>query len=361
MKAHKPWFAAVLLSAICASIDSSAEDTSMARQTSIAAARLPVEGEFPTLAPSTAWLNSQPLSAADLRGKVVLIDFWTYTCVNWRRTLPYVRAWAHKYANQGLVVIGVHTPEFSFERDIDNVRRVAKDQAVDYPIAIDSDYAIWNAFENQYWPALYFVDAQGHIRHHQFGEGDYEQSELIIQQLLAEAGHSSFERQLVSVEGHGAEAAADWRSLRSSETYLGYARSETFASPGGALLNQRRVYAAPARMKLNDWALAGDWTTHSESAVLNQANGKITYRFHARDVHLVMGPAAHGASIRFRVSIDGQPPGVSHGVDVDDEGRGTAREPRMYQLIRQQVPIADRQFEIEFLDPGAEVFVFTFG
>jgi thiol-disulfide isomerase/thioredoxin len=361
MKSHQLWFLAVLLSALCASIDTSAEDTSMAQRTSIAAAELPVEGKLPSLGHATAWLNSEPLSAADLRGKVVLIDFWTYTCINWRRTLPYLRAWEQKYRDSGLVVIGVHTPEFSFEKDIGNVRRVAKNQNVDYPIAMDSDYAIWNAFKNQYWPALYFVDAQGRIRHHHFGEGDYEQSEVIIQQLLAEAGHSSFERQVVSVEGHGAEAGADWRSLRSPEAYVGYARAERFASPGGELLDQPRVYAAPARLKLNELALAGDWTTKKESAVLNKANGKITYGFHARDLHLVMGPAAHGASVRFRVSIDGQPPGASRGVDVDAEGHGTVDEPRMYQLIRQPAPITDRQFEIEFLDPGAEVFVFTFG
>jgi thiol-disulfide isomerase/thioredoxin len=361
MKSHQLGFLAVLLGALCASIDTSAEDTSMVQRTSIAAAELPVEGKVPSLGHATAWLNSEPLSAADLGGKVVLIDFWTYTCINWRRTLPYLRAWEQKYRDNGLVVIGVHTPEFSFEKDIGNVRRAAKDQNVVYPIAMDSDYAIWNAFKNQYWPALYFVDAQGRIRHHQFGEGDYEHSEVIIQQLLAEAGHSSFERQLVSVEGHGAEAGADWTSLRSPEAYVGYARAERFASPGGELLDKPRVYAAPARLKLNELALAGDWTTKKESAVLNKANGKITYGFHARDVHLVMGPAARGASVRFRVLIDGQPPGASRGVDVDEEGHGTVDEPRMYQLIRQPVPIADRQFEIEFLDPGAEVFVFTFG
>jgi thiol-disulfide isomerase/thioredoxin len=319
------------------------------------------QGQLAPLSLATVWLNSQPLRAADLRGKVVLVDFWTYTCINWRRTLPYLRAWAQKYKDQGLIVIGVHTPEFSFEKDVDNVRRVAAEQQVGYPIAIDSDYAIWNAFENHYWPALYFIDAQGRMRHHQFGEGDYEQSEAMIQQLLAEAGHGSFERRSVSVAGNGAEAGADWTSLRSAETYVGYARSNSFASPGGALLDKPRVYAAPARMQLNEWAFAGDWTTKRESAVLNAADGKITYRFHARDVHLVMGTAARGASVRFRVSIDGQVPGASHGVDVDDAGHGTIDEPRMYQLIRQSAPIVDRQFEIEFLDPGAQVFVFTFG
>jgi thiol-disulfide isomerase/thioredoxin len=372
MKTNKLLVAAVLATASGAPNVAFVEELSVPQSTTSPEVRAPSPHDFPTaripnqpelasLERAGEWLNSQPLSAADLRGKVILVDFWTYTCINWRRTLPYLRAWAHKYGSQGLVVIGVHTPEFSFEKDIGNVRRAAKDEDVDYPIAMDSDYTIWNAFKNQYWPALYFVDAQGRIRHHQFGEGDYEQSEAIIQQLLAEAGHSSFERQPVSIAEHGAEAGADWKSLRSPETYVGYALAERFASPGGELLDQPRVYAAPARMQLNEWALAGDWTTKKEFAVLNKANGKITYRFHARDVHLVMGPAASGASVRFRVSIDGQPPGASHGVDVNDEGHGTADVPRMYQLIRQPAPIADRQFEIEFLDPGAEVFVFTFG
>jgi thiol-disulfide isomerase/thioredoxin len=345
MKANRCWLVAALL--LCASPIAAAEDITMAQLSSLQRA--------------SAWLNSQPLHAADLRGKVVLIDFWTYTCINWRRTLPYLRAWSQKYKDQGLVVIGVHTPEFSFEKDIDNVRRVASEQQVDYPIAIDSDHAIWNAFENQYWPALYFIDAQGNVRHHQFGEGEYEHSEAIIQQLLAEAGYESLERQRVSVAGQGAEAGADWKNLKSPETYVGFGRSESFASPGGAILDKPRVYASPARIELNDWALAGDWTMKRESAVLNNANGKINYVFHARDVHLVMGPGRRDASVRFRVSIDGQPPGASRGVDVDDQGFGTADEQRMYQLIRQTGPIADRRFEIEFLDPGVEVFVFTFG
>jgi thiol-disulfide isomerase/thioredoxin len=362
MKAQQRWVSAVLVSALCACImATSADDKSMVPRTSIEAARLPVEGQIPSLARATAWLNSEPLRAQDLRGKVVLIDFWTYTCINWRRTLPYVRAWAQKYRDQGLVVIGVHTPELSFEKDIDNVRRIAQEQQVDYPIAIDSEYAIWNAANNHYWPAAYLVDAQGRIRHHQFGEGDYEQFEVIIQQLLVEAGHSSFERQLVSVEGQGAEASADWGNLRSPETYVGYASAENFASPGGAARDRPGDYATPARLQLNEWAFAGNWTVRKEFAALNKANGTISYRFHARDLHLVMGPAARGASIRFRVLLDGQPPGPSHGVDVDDEGHGRLDESRMYQLIRQPAAITDRQFEIEFLDPGAEVFIFTFG
>jgi thiol-disulfide isomerase/thioredoxin len=326
-----------------------------------AAVQLPTEGELPSFSGATAWLNSPPLAAAGLRGKVVLIDFWTYTCINWLRTLPYVRAWAEKYREHGVVVIGVHTPEFSFEHDLENVRRAAKDMRVAYPIAIDNDYAIWDAFNNHYWPALYLVDAQGRIRSHQFGEGAYEQSEMILQQLLAEAGIGGIAHELVSVDAQGAEAAADWGDLRSPENYLGDARTENFASPGGAVLDQPRVYAAPARFSLNHWALAGDWTVEREATVLNKANGRIAYRFHARDLHLVMGPAARGTSVRFRVFIDGQAPGAAHGIDVDEQGNGTVTEQRLYQLIRQPKPIADRQFEIEFLDAGVEAFVFTFG
>jgi thiol-disulfide isomerase/thioredoxin len=323
--------------------------------------RLPIEGELPSLGGATGWLNSQPLTVAGLRGKVVLIDFWTYTCINWLRQLPYVRAWAERYRDQGLVVIGVHTPEFAFERDLDNVRRAARDMRVDYPIAIDNDYAIWRAFNNSYWPALYFVDAQGHIRHHHFGEGEYEQSEMTIQQLLTEAGIGGIGNDLVSVDARGAEAAADWGSLRSPENYLGYERTVNFASPGGAVLDERQVYAAPEQLRLNDWALSGDWTLEQQAVVLNEANGRIAYRFHARDLHLVMGPAARGTSVRFRVLIDGQPPGDAHGIDVDEQGNGTVSEQRMYQLIRQPKPIDDRQFEIEFLDSGVEAFAFTFG
>jgi thiol-disulfide isomerase/thioredoxin len=331
------------------------------QQMTPAAARLPIEDEFPSLGSATGWLNSQPLTAAGLRGKVVLIDFWTYSCINWLRSLPYVRAWADKYKDQGLVVIGVHAPEFGFEKDVDNVRRAVKDMRIDYPVAIDNDHAIWRAFNNEYWPALYFVDAQGHIRHHQFGEGDYEQSERIIQQLLAEAGIGGIDHELVSVDARGAEAAADWGSLKSPENYVGHERTENFASPGGAALDKRRVYAAPAQLRLNHWALSGDWTVGKQAIVLNQANGRIAYRFHARDLHLVMGPAAPGTPARFRVLIDGQPPGAAHGIDVDDQGNGTVTEPRLYQLIRQPKRIADRQFEIEFLDSGVEAFAFTFG
>ncbi len=326
-----------------------------------AAVPLPIEGELPSLGGATAWLNSSPLSAADLRGNVVLIDFWTYTCINWLRTLPYVRAWAEKYRDHGVLVIGVHTPEFPFEHDLENVRRAAKDMKVSYPIAIDNDYAIWSAFDNHYWPALYLVDVQGRIRHHHFGEGGYEQSEMMIQQLLAEAGIGGIAHELVSLDARGAEAAADWGDLRSPENYVGDARTENFASPGGAVVDKPRVYTFPARFSLNQWALAGEWTVEREAMVLNTANGRIAYRFHARDLHLVMGPAARGTSVHFRVLIDGQVPGAAHGSDVDEQGNGTVTDQRLYQLIRQPKPIAERQFEIEFLDAGVEAFVFTFG
>src|SRR6266704_3699569 len=326
-----------------------------------AAVPLPFEGELPSLSGATAWLNPPPLTAAGLRGNVVLIDFWTYTCINWLRTLPYVRAWAEKYRDHGVVVIGVDTPEFPFEHDLENVRRAAKDMKVEYPIAIDNDYAIWYAFDNHYWPALYLVDAQGHIRYHLCGEGAYEQSEMMIQHVLAEAGIGGFAHELVSVDASGVEAAADWDSLRSAENYVGYERTEHFASPGDAVLDTPHVYAFPARFSLNQWALAGEWTVGEQTIALNAANGRIAYRFHARDLHLVMGRASRGTSVRFRVFLDGQAPGAAHGSDVDEQGNGTVTDQRLYQLIRQPKPIADRQFEIEFLDAGVEAFAVTFG
>jgi len=332
-----------------------------ARRVTSAVAQLPVEGEMPSLGGATGWLNSQPSAAGSPRGKVVLVQFCTYTCINWLRTLPYVRAWAEKYEGRGLAVVGVHTPEFEFEKDVENVRRALKEMKVVYPVALDSDYAIWRAFENRYWPALYFVDARGRVRHHHFGEGEYEQSERVIQQLLAEAGVGGVGQELVSVDAGGAEAAADWGSLKSPENYVGYERSENFASPGGAIPDKSRVYAAPAQSGLNQWALAGDWTVGKQAVVLNKAGGRIVYGFHARDLHLVMGPSARGASVRFRVTLDGQPPRAAHGVDVDEQGNGAVTAQRLYQLIRQPKPIADRRFEIEFLDAGAEAFAFTFG
>jgi thiol-disulfide isomerase/thioredoxin len=331
------------------------------RATTHPAALLPVEGRMPSLDSATGWLNSPPLTAADLRGHVVLINFWTYTCINWLRTLPYLRTWADKYEDQGLLVIGVHTPEFDVEHDLDNVRRATKDLRIDYPVAIDNDYAIWNAFGNRYWPAFYFVDAQGQIRHHRFGEGDYEMSEMILQQLLTEAGSSGIGHELVSVDPGGVEAAADWANLQSPENYLGYERTENFASPDGAVLDTPHVYAAPTRLRLNHWALAGNWTVHRQAVALHRAGGRIVYRFHARDLHLVMGPAAPETPVRFRVLIDGQPPGAAHGTDIDDQGNGTVTEPRLHQLIRQPGPVTERTFEVVFLDPGVQAYAFTFG
>jgi thiol-disulfide isomerase/thioredoxin len=327
-----------------------------------AAARLPVEGSLPSLAGATQWLNSPPLTAEGLRGRVVLVDFWTYTCINWLRTLPYVRAWAHKYADHGLVVIGVHTPEFDVEHDLDNVRRAVTDLHVDYPVAVDNDYAVWTAFDNHYWPALYFADAHGQIRHHRFGEGDYEQSEMVLQQLLTEAGTSGeLDHDLVAVDPTGVEVAADWDSLWSPENYLGYERTENFASPDGAVFDAPHAYAAPARLRLNHWALAGAWTVRRQAVVLDQAGGRLAYRFHARDLHLVMGPAAPGSPVRFRVQLDGQPPEAAHGADVDEQGDGVVTEPRLHQLLRQPGPITERTFEVTFLDPGVHAYAFTFG
>jgi len=327
----------------------------------MSSAQLPVEGRLPSFDGATEWLNSPPLTTAELRGKVVLVNFWTYTCINWLRQLPYVRAWAGKYSGHGLVVIGVATPEFGFEHDLGNVRRAVRDMRVDYPVAVDNDYAVWGAFDNHYWPALYFADAQGRIRHHNFGEGEYQQSEMVIQQLLAEAGSEGAGRDLVSVEARGIEAPADWASLRTPETYAGYERTENFASPGGAVPGKRHVYQVPAELRLNHWALAGDWTMDEQAATLNEAGGQISYRFHARDLHMVMGPGAPDAPGRFRVLIDGQPPGPAHGGDVDDQGHGTVAEQRLHQLIRQPGPITDRTFEITFLDPDVQAYSFTFG
>ncbi len=327
----------------------------------MAAARLPSEGELASLDGATGWLNSPPLTPAGLRGKVVLVSFWTYTCINWLRQLPYLRAWAGKYAGHGLVVVGVHTPEFGFEHDVDNVRRAVTDLAVEYPVAIDSDYAVWTAFDNDYWPALYFADAEGQIRHHQFGEGEYQRSEMIIQRLLAEAGSDGIGRDLVSPDARGIEAPADWASLRTPETYTGYERAENFAPPGGAVPDRPHAYAVPPALRLNHWALSGTWTVAGQGATADAADARIAFRFHARDLHLVMGPAAPGTSVRYRVLLDGRPPGDAHGLDVDADGQGTLTEQRLHQLIRQPGPVTERTFEITFLDPGAQAFSFTFG
>jgi thiol-disulfide isomerase/thioredoxin len=325
------------------------------------ATQLPVEGELPSLAGATDWLNSEPLTPEALRGRPVLIEFWTFTCINWIRTLPYVRAWSEKYRDDGLVVLGVHTPEFGVERGVEHVRRAAADMRIDYPVALDSDYAIWRAFRNQYWPALYFADADGQIRYHRFGEGEYEYSEIVIQLLLKAAGVSDVSRELARVDPRGVEAPADWDHLRSPETYVGYARAENFASPGSAVRDQPRAYAPPDALRLNHWALAGDWTIGRQAAVLNAAGGGIMHRFHARDLHLVMAPTPEDQHVRFRVLLDGDTPGAADGIDTDEHGEGTVTQPRLYQLIREPGRITDRTFEIAFLDPGIRAYVFTFG
>ncbi|PRF17312.1 cytochrome c biogenesis protein DipZ [Burkholderia multivorans] len=329
-----------------------------------APAALPVEGTLPPLDGAVQWLNSPPLTAAALRGKVVLVDFWTYSCTNCLRTLPYTNAWARKYARYGLVVIGVHAPEFAFERDIGNVKKAVRDLGIDYPVAIDNRYAIWRAFNNEYWPAHYFVDAHGRIRRHHFGEGEYAESERAIQSLLAEAGHPDALNVPVGLTGgpaQGALAAADSADVRSPETYVGYARAEDFASPGGVVRDAAHRYDAPAHPALNDWGLAGTWQVGAEHATLAAPAGRIVYRFHARDLHLVLGPGANGKPVRFRVTVDGAAPGDAHGSDVDAQGYGTVTGQRLYQLVRQPGAIADRTFSIEFLDAGVDAYAFTFG
>jgi thiol-disulfide isomerase/thioredoxin len=309
---------------------------------------------IPRLGGATEWLNSEPLGPAELRGHVVLVNFWTLTCINWLRQEPYVRAWSQAYRDEGLVVIGVHTPEFSFEHELDGVQRATKERAIDYPVAVDNDYEIWSAFDNQYWPALYFVDREEVIRDQHFGEGRYEQSERVIQQLLG------IEREPVTVEGLGVEAEADWDQLRTPETYLGYGHSEHFASPNGAALNKRRIYELPERLRLNHWGLAGEWTIGRENVVLEEAGGSIAFRFHGRDAHLVLSSGAR-EPIPFRLLLDGEAPGPSHGVDVDEDGNGVLRDGRLYQLVRQHDGVRERTLEITLLEPGAEAYVFTFG
>jgi cytochrome c biogenesis protein CcdA/thiol-disulfide isomerase/thioredoxin len=321
---------------------------------------LPVEDISPSFAGAADWLNTPPLTTEALKGKVVLVDFWTYSCINCLRAIPYVRAWAEKYKNQGLVVIGVHTPEFAFEQNIANVKRAVADLKIAYPVAIDNDYSIWRAFENHYWPAHYFIDAQGRVRYHHFGEGNYDESERVIQLLLKEAGHPDVSPKLVSVTASGAEAASDSSDVRSPETYVGYNRAENFASPEGAAHGVARVYTA-GTPRLNEWALSGDWTVGGEHADLNAKDGAIVYRFHARDLHLVLGPVPGHGPIRFRVTIDGEPPAESHGTDVDVEGQGIVDGQRLYQLVRQHGVITDHTFEIQFLDPGVQAYAFTFG
>jgi thiol-disulfide isomerase/thioredoxin len=325
------------------------------------AGELPVEGELPSFAGATGWLNSEPLTPEGLLGRVVLVDFWTYTCVNWLRTLPYVRAWDAKYAAQGLSTIGVHTPEFDFEHDVDNIVTQARALRVPYPIAVDSDYGVWNAFDNHYWPAVYIADAQGRIRYHHFGEGEYAMQEMVIQQLLLEAGADDVDPDLVSVDPVGLEVAADYQTLRSPETYLGYGQAIGMASPDGLRADQAHDYAPPSSLRLNEWALSGGWSISRRAATSTAPNARLAIRFQARDVNLVMGPATRGTAIPFRVSIDGQPATGAQGTDVNGDGNGAVAEQRTYQLIRQPAPIIERVVEIEFLDPGVELFCFTFG
>jgi len=325
------------------------------------APKLPVEGAIPSLDGAVQWLNSPPLTPEGLKGKVVLVDFWTYSCINCIRSVPYVRAWAEKYRSQGLVVIGVHAPEFAFEKDIGNVKKAVADFKITYPVAIDNNYAIWRAFDNQYWPADYIIDAKGLIRAHHFGEGDYVGTEKIIQQLLAEAGKAPVAGLVsTSVKASGAAAAADAGDVQSPETYVGYERAQNFVSPGGAVQDKPHTYSAQPTA-LNGWGLAGDWTVTSEHGALNAKDGAIVYRFHARDLHLVLGPGATGKPVRFRVTIDGKPPGAGHGVDTDAQGNGVVTGQRLYQLIRQSGPVADHTFQIQFLDPGVQAYAFTFG
>ncbi|MFN3778240.1 MAG: cytochrome c biogenesis protein DipZ [Brevundimonas aurantiaca] len=321
---------------------------------------LPVEGVMPPLSGATTWINSPPLTREQLRGKVVVVDFWTYSCINCLRALPYVRAWAEKYKDQGLVVIGVHTPEFAFEKSEANVREAVARLGAAYPVAMDNDFAVWRAFKNQYWPAHYFIDAQGRIRHHHFGEGDYDGSERVIQQLLKEAGAAHVASDLVQVQAQGAEAAADMAQLASPETYVGYARAENFRSPGGFARDAVKTYG-PAALRLNDWSLTGPWRVTREHAALTAPGGRLAFRFKARDLHLVMGPGQGDAGVRFRVRIDGAAPGSDAGSDIDVEGQGRIDRQRLYQLVRQSGPVGERTFEIEFLDPGVQVFAFTFG
>jgi thiol-disulfide isomerase/thioredoxin len=326
-----------------------------------ATARLGVEGRLPELGGATAWINSAPLTPTGLRGNVVVVQFCTFSCINWLRTVPYVKAWAEKYRDDGLVVIGVHSPEFPFEHDLEKIRAALEAMGIAFPIAVDNEFAVWRAFDNAYWPALYFVDARGRIRHHHFGEEDYARSEEVIQQLLTEAGSDGVDGDLVPVEPDGVYLAANWATLRSPETYVGYARTTGFASPGGIAPDRRRVYAEPAQLALNQWGLSGDWTVGDQTATLNEPGGRIVDRFHGRDLNLVLGSRTGGAPVRFRVLVDGMPPAGAHGLDVDERGDGAVSEERLYQLIRHDGPVTDRTFEITFLDAGAQAYVFTFG
>jgi thiol-disulfide isomerase/thioredoxin len=323
-------------------------------------ANAPAQQMLPDLSGATSWLNSPPLNRDELKGKVVLIDFWTYSCINCLRSLPYLRTWDARYRSSGLVVIGVHTPEFDFEKDPANIQKALRKFGITYPVAVDSDYRIWTAFHNQYWPAHYFIDATGKIRYQHFGEGDYDESERWIQKLLKERnGAQPSSAAALPLAGGGAEMPADGAALGSPETYLGYQRAERFASPGGLRSDRPQIYLAPHSLQRNQWGFSGAWNDHGEAAVLTTARGSIFFRFHARDLHLVLRPGS--APVRFRIRIDGRAPGADHGVDCDEQGLGTVTEDRLYQLVRQHGTIEDRTFEIEFLDPGVQAFAFTFG
>jgi thiol-disulfide isomerase/thioredoxin len=319
----------------------------------------PTESHMPGFGGATGWLNSPPIAADDLAGRVVLVNFWTYTCINWLRTLAYVRGWAEKYRERGLVVVGVHTPEFQFEHELANVRQAACALGVEYPVALDSDYRIWRAFGNRYWPAVYIADAEGRIRQHHFGEGEYDDCEWAIQMLLREAGIQGIGDNLLSLEPDGLEAQADWTNLRSPETYVGYEQGRNFASPEGAAFDEPRRYSAPDSLRLNQWALTGDWTIEGGASALSGNEGRIAFRFHARDAHLVL--RAPKAPVPFRVLVDGEPPREAHGLDIDEQGHGTVTGPRLYQLVRQRNEIGERTLEVEFSAPGVEAYVFTFG
>ncbi|WP_254064010.1 thioredoxin family protein [Granulicella sp. S190] len=340
-------------------IDKSSDQMMMTKSTVAGAAQGPV---LAGLSGATDWINSPPLNADQLKGKVVLVDFWTYSCINCLRTLPYIEAWAQKYKDNGLIVIGVHTPEFPFEKDLSNVKKAVNDLGITYPVAMDNNNKIWNAFSNEYWPAHYFIDATGKVRYHHFGEGNYDESERCIQDLLKERDtQQTLPGGIVNVQAQGAEAAPDMDEVRSPETYVGYERAQHFASPGGLNQDDAQLYSIPQHLELNQWALAGRWTDQGQIAVLGSAKGRIAYRFHARDLHLVLGPSADGKPVRFRVTIDGKALGVNHGVDANDEGDGVVTENRLYQLVRQKGAISDHTFTIEFLDPGVQTFAFTFG
>jgi thiol-disulfide isomerase/thioredoxin len=323
---------------------------------------LPIEGYLPSFDGATGWLNAEPLTPAGLRGRVVLVDFWTYTCVNWLRTAPYLRAWHKKYTAAGLTIVGVHTPEFGFERTVENVVEESRRLAVEYPIAIDSDYGVWQAFANHFWPAVYIADAEGRIRYHHFGEEAYAETEMVIQQLLMDAGARDIDQELVMAEPRGREVAAAWRTLQSPETYTGYRQASGFAQEGSARFDASQQYAAPKRLPLNSWALDGSWTVAGHAALLDEPGGRVAFQFHARDINLVMGPASRGADpIPFRVFLDGTPVGDAHGTDIDADGNGVLDRQSTYQLVRQPGPIDDRRFEIEFSAPGVEAYCFTFG